>query len=105
MEDHFHQECYARSCREIEELKRCCYQEENSENNDETWKNFLRSMIRGSPTVSLFFNDSDSPSSYDNTTFLIKRHDMRILGKVLDCQHVRRDPDELHNDSRTLATI
>ena len=46
MEDHFHQECYARSCREIEELKRCCYQEENSENNDETWKNFLRSMIR-----------------------------------------------------------
>ena len=28
MKDHHHQECYARSCREIEELKRCCYQEE-----------------------------------------------------------------------------
>ena len=27
MKDHFHQECYARSCREIEELKRCCCQE------------------------------------------------------------------------------
>ena len=38
MKDHFHQECYARSCREIEELKRCCCQED--------WENFRCNMIR-----------------------------------------------------------
>ena len=27
--DNLQKECYARSCREIEELKRCCYQEGN----------------------------------------------------------------------------
>ena len=31
MKDHLHQESYAKSCREIEELKRCCYPEENIE--------------------------------------------------------------------------
>ena len=46
IKDHLHQECYARrSCREIEELKRCCCREENTENNKD-WKNFIRSMIR-----------------------------------------------------------
>ena len=29
MTNHLHQECYARSCQEIEELKRRCYKEEN----------------------------------------------------------------------------
>ena len=29
---------------------------------------------------------------------------MRILGNVFDCQQARRDHDELHNDSRNLAT-
>ena len=29
---------------------------------------------------------------------------MSIPGNVFDCQHARRDPDELHNDSRHLAT-
>ena len=33
------------------------------------------------------------------------RVDMSILGHFFDCQHARRDPDELHNDSRNLATI
>ena len=32
------------------------------------------------------------------------REDMSIPGNVFDCQHIRRDPDELHNDSRNLAT-
>ena len=32
------------------------------------------------------------------------RESMSIPGNVFDCQHVRRDPDELHNDSRNLAT-
>ena len=31
MKSRLHQECYARSCREIEELKTRCYQEENTE--------------------------------------------------------------------------
>ena len=35
MEDHLHQECYARSCREIEELRIRCYQEENTEKTTE----------------------------------------------------------------------
>ena len=29
---------------------------------------------------------------------------MSIPGNVFDCQHARRDPDELHNESRNLAT-
>ena len=28
MKNHLHQECYARSCQEIEELKKRCYKEE-----------------------------------------------------------------------------
>ena len=31
MKNRLHQECYAKSCREFEELKRHCYQEENTE--------------------------------------------------------------------------
>ena len=46
LEDHLHQECCARSCREIEDFKRRCCEEENTEKNNEDWKNFLRSMIR-----------------------------------------------------------
>ena len=30
MKNRLHRECYARSCQEIEELKRRCYQEENT---------------------------------------------------------------------------
>ena len=29
---------------------------------------------------------------------------MSIPGNVFDCQHAQRDPDELHNYSRNLAT-
>ena len=29
---------------------------------------------------------------------------MSILGNVFDCQHARRDHEELHNDSRNLKT-
>ena len=32
------------------------------------------------------------------------RENMSIPGNVSDRQHARRDPDELHNDSRNLAT-
>ena len=46
MKSSLHQECYARSCQENEELKRHCYQEENAEKTNKDWKNFLRSMIR-----------------------------------------------------------
>ena len=75
-------------------------------------------------TVSLFFRDLDMLSGYDGPTFLIKllsprfresqatklecreitRENMSIPGNVSDRQHARRDPDELHNDSRNLAT-
>ena len=40
MKNCLHQDCYARSCQEFEELKRRCYQEETER------KNFLCSMIR-----------------------------------------------------------
>ena len=73
---------------------------------------------------SKIFYDPDSPSSYDSTYVphqaLITsssrkpcrevgmlrntRENMSIPGKVFDSQHVRRDHDELHNDSRNLAT-
>ena len=32
------------------------------------------------------------------------RENMSIPGNVFDCQHARRNPDELHNDSRNFAT-
>ena len=45
MKDHLHKKSYARMRREIEELKRRCYQEEDTERTED-WKNFLRSIIR-----------------------------------------------------------
>ena len=30
---------------------------------------------------------------------------MSIPGNVVDCQHARRDSDELYNDSRNLAIL
>ena len=78
-----------------------------------------------SRTVSLFFQDPDSPSSFGSvhvshqaliTSSSRKpsrevgmprntREIMSIPGNVFDRQHARRDPDELHNDSRDLATL
>ena len=86
MKDHLHQECYARSCRKFEELKRRCYQEEILKN-IEDGKNFLRSMIR------------NHEQWVRNT-----RENMSIHGNVSDCQHAQRDPEELFNYSRNLAT-
>ena len=74
--------------------------------------------------MSLFFYDPDLPSSQDCTyvphqalttsssrnpsrevgMLRNTREDMSILGNVFDRQHARRDLDELHNDSRNLAT-
>ena len=73
---------------------------------------------------SKIFNDPDSPSSCDSayvshqaliTSSSRKpsrdigmlrntREEMSIPGNVFECQHARRDPDELHDDSRNLAT-
>ena len=73
---------------------------------------------------SKIFFDPDLPSSSDSTCVphqaLITsssrnpsreigklrntRQDMSIPRHVFDCQHARRDPDELDNDSRNLAT-
>ena len=55
--------------------------------NIEDGKNFLRSMIR------------NHEQWVRNT-----RENMSIHGNVSDCQHAQRDPDELHNYSRNLAT-
>ena len=81
MEDHLHQECDARSWREIEELKRCCFQEENTEKRRRL-EEFPEQHDQESRTVSLLrdqvrrlqerlefieeskiFQDPDSPSS------------------------------------------
>ena len=73
---------------------------------------------------SKIFYDPDSPSSCDSTYVPLQalvtsssrkpsrevgmlrntRENISILGNVLDCQHARRNPDELHNDSRNVAT-
>ena len=50
MRSHLRQERYARSCQEIEELKRRCYQEETQQNNA-SWKNSIRSRIRSGSKV------------------------------------------------------
>ena len=46
MQDHLHQECYARSCREIEEFQKTLLSRGKYWQNNEDWKNFVRSMIR-----------------------------------------------------------
>ena len=86
----------------------------------------LGNQVRRLPELLVFiedlkiFNDPDLPSSYDSTYVprqaLITsssrkpsreigmlrntRENMIIPGNVFDCQHTRRDPDELHNDSK-----
>ena len=71
MNDHLHQESYARSCREIEELKRRCYHEENTEK-QRRLSEIPTQHDQESRTVSLFFYDPDLLSSYDIPAFLIK---------------------------------
>ena len=124
MKDHLHKECYARSCREIEELRIRCYQEEKTEKQRRLEERPTQ-HDQESRTVSLFFYDPDLLSSHDVPAFLIKlffssssrkpcrevgmprntREDMSIPGNVSDHQHARRDPDELHNHSRNLPTL
>ena len=65
MKGHLHSESCARSCREIEELRRCCYLEENTEK-QRRMEEFLLQHHQESRTVSLFFDDPESPSSYDS---------------------------------------
>ena len=85
MKGHLHRESYARSCREIEELKRPCYQEENAEkqrrledfptqhNQESRTVSLLRDQERRLPELleyiddSKIFYDPDSPSSLDST--------------------------------------
>ena len=54
------------------------------------------------------FQDPDSPSSFgsarDSRMQRNTRGDMSIPGSVSDCQPARRVLDELHNDSRNLAS-
>ena len=90
----------------------------------------LRDQVRRLPELLVYIEDSkifydpDSPSSYDSACVphqaLITsssrkpsrdigmlrntREEMSIPGNVFECQHARRDPDELHDDSRKLAT-
>ena len=70
MKDHLHDESYVRSCREIEELKRRCYQEENTEKR--RLEDFPTQLDQESRTVSLFLYDPDLLSSYDVPAFLIQ---------------------------------
>ena len=84
MKDHLHKECYARSCREFEELKRRCCQEEN-EVTQQKMHEYSTQHDQESRTVSLLrdqvrklqdrlefiedskiFQDPDSPSSFGN---------------------------------------
>ena len=85
MKDHLHQESHARSCREIEELKRRCYQEENIEkqrrleaiptqhDQESRTVSLLRDQVRRLQERLEFFedpkifHDPDSLSSYDST--------------------------------------
>ena len=43
-------------------------------------------------------------SSRENGMLRNTREDMSIPGNFFDCQHARLESDELHNDSRNLAT-
>ena len=123
MKDHLHQGSYARSCQEIEELKRRCYQEEIAEKNNEDWNNFRRSMIKNheqwvySSTILTYWavmrylrlphqariTSSSRMPCREVGVLRNTRENMSIPGNVSDRQHARRDPEELHNDLRNLA--
>ena len=56
------------------------------------------------PHQTLITSSSRKPSS-DIGMLRNTGENMSIPGNVFDRQHARRDPDELHNDSRNLATL
>ena len=109
--------------KKLKNFKRRCYQEENTEK-QRRLEEFPMQHDQESRTVSLFFDDPDLLSSYDSSSVPHQtlttsssrkpsrevemprnaREDMSIPGNVFDRQHARRDPDELHNCSRKLAT-
>ena len=82
MKNRLHQECYARSCQEIEELRRRCYKEENGvtrqklneyslqQDQESRTVSLLRDQIQKLQDRSEFiedskiFQDPDSPSSF-----------------------------------------
>ena len=84
MKSRLHRECYARSCREIEELKKHCYQEENAarrrklgelptqHDQESRTVSLLQDQVRRLQERlefiedSKIFQDPDSPSSFDS---------------------------------------
>ena len=123
MKEHLHQECYARSCREIDELRIRCNGEGNYWRKTKMGRiNFLRSMIRNheqwvcsstiltywaamtylrSSSISYYTKfEKAEPRSWNTAKYT---REMSFPGNVFDFQHARRDLDELHNDSRKLA--
>ena len=119
-----HQERYARSCQEIEELKRRGYQEENPEKkttkigiiSHAAWSGITNTesiLLRSSLTEQLWrthvhhqalITSSSRKRSREVGMLRNTREDVSIPGNVFDRQHAQRVPEELHNDSRNLAT-
>ena len=131
MKNRLHQECYTRSCRETEELKRRCYKEEDGVTQQKL-NNYSMQHDQESRTVSLFAGSNaeitrpigiygslknlpisllteqfwQCPSFTSRTYSLdLQKAKPRIQNaanfrKRFDCQHARRVPEELHNDSR-----
>ena len=120
MKKHLHQECYGRSCREIEDLKRCWCGKEITKNNED-WKNCLRNMIRNHeqwvyssriPTyLAVMTYLRSSSNSYDlefkkaeprsrNAAIYTRGYEYFY---VFNCQLATRDHEERHNDPRNLA--
>ena len=77
MKDHLHQESCARNRREIEELKRRCYKEENEVTRRKMSECSMQ-HDQESRTESLFFYDPDLLSSYKRPTFFIKLLLLRV---------------------------
>ena len=122
MKDHLHQESYARSCQEIEKVKRRCYQEENAEKTTKigtisgaAWSRITNSesiLLRSWLTQQLWgtyvpqqarITSSSRKPCREVGVLRNTRENMSIPGNVSDRQHARRDPEELHNDSRNLG--
>ena len=128
MKNHPRQKCHARSCREFDELRRCCYQEEILKKTTEDWKNptqhdqesrtvsplktqnLLWSWLNEQlwhtyvPHHALITSSSRKPSREVGMP-RNARENMSIPGNVFDRPHAQRYSDELHNYSRNLATI
>ena len=87
MKNRLHQECYARSCQQLEELRKRFFQEEFFSKKKRRLEEFPTQHDQESRTVTLFFYDTDLLSSCDGS--LLPRVRENLAAK-LECREIHK---------------